>query len=111
MWTGFKTIGDYRYYLDPETGLRHIGFTEVDGETYYMNQYGRIQTGLKTIDGNRYYFSSSGKMQTGWKTINGKKYYFYKKGTRKGRAATGAAKIGDTWYTFSSKGVYQKKGK
>ena len=111
MWTGFKNIGNYRYYLDPETGLRHVGFTEVDGNTYYMNKYGRIQTGLQTIDGSRYYFSSSGKMQTGWKTINGKKYYFYKKGARKGKAATGTAKIGDTWYTFSSKGVYRKKGK
>lgn len=111
MYTGIQKVGDYRYYFDPKTGLRAIGFTEVDGSTYYMNKYGRIQTGLKTIGGFRYYFASSGKMQTGWQTINGKKYYFYKKGTRKGRAATGAAKIGDTWYTFSDKGVYRKKGK
>ena len=111
MYTGIRKVDDYSYYFDPVTGLRSIGFTEVDGAVYYMNQYGRIQYGLKTIDGFRYYFAASGKMQTGWQTINGKKYYFYKKGERKGRAATGTAKIGDTWYTFSDKGVYRKKGK
>lgn len=111
MYTGIRQVGDYRYYFDPETGLRAVGFKEVDGSTYYMNKYGRIQTGLKTIDSFRYYFSSAGKMQTGWQTINGRKYYFYKKGTRKGRAATGVVKIGDAWYTFSDKGVFRKKGK
>ena len=111
MYTGLKKVDSYTYYFDPVTGLRSIGFTEVGKDTYYTNKYGRVQTGLKTIDGYRYYFNSQGKMQTGWQEISGKKYYFYKKGERKGRAATGAAKIGDTWYTFSSKGVYKKKGK
>lgn len=111
MYIGIRKVGDYSYFFDPVTGLRSIGFTQVGKETYYMNQYGRIQYGLKTIDGFRYYFNSEGIMQTGWQEIGGRKYYFYKKGERKGRAATGTAKIGTAWYTFSEKGVFRKEGK
>lgn len=82
MKTGWLTVGEKKYYMDPSTGLRTVGLKEIDGKTYYFvekNNAGYAWCdGWKSFDGNYRYFDADGVMLTGWQTINGKEYYLSK---------------------------------
>lgn len=69
--------------------------------TYYTDEDGNKVRGLEEIDGETYYFDSKGYMQTGWQKIR-RKYtcYFRKNGTM----IKGRAKIGKKSYFFDDKG-------
>lgn len=69
--------------------------------TYYTDEDGSKVRGLEEIDGETYYFDSKGYMQTGWQKIR-RKYtcYFRKNGTM----VKGKAKIKGKIYYFDSKG-------
>lgn len=83
MATGWLTIRDKTYYLDPETGIRQYGVVKVDKKYYYLDpETGERQTGwITTPKGKTYYFSPKTKCAlTKWQKINKKYYYFNKKG-------------------------------
>lgn len=69
--------------------------------TYYTDENGSKVRGLEEIDGETYYFDSKGYMQTGWQKVR-RKYtcYFRKNGTM----VKGKAKIKGEIYYFDSKG-------
>ena len=59
-------------YID---GKRVKGLYEIDGETYYFNGQGFMQTGWVEIDEGWRYFAADGKMATGWLQIGNAWYY------------------------------------
>ena len=68
------------YYLD---GVMQKGIVEIDGENYLfgVNSGKLYKNGLATTpDGNIYYTNSEGIVQTGWQTIDSNKYYFDQNG-------------------------------
>ena len=130
MATGWQTINDYVYYMDPVTGVIAKGFREIDGKLYYFNNTGSrplfrnewrtlgetryyfnddftVQRGISTIDGARYYLNPvTGAPEGGFKTVNGRVYYFvdenYASYTKAatGLRLTGFNKIGGKTYFF-----------
>ncbi|MCI8366278.1 MAG: hypothetical protein HFJ66_01565 [Eggerthellaceae bacterium] len=81
-----------------EVGLKNCWVKE-GGKTYYYGSNGRPVTYSQWIDGNLYYFNGSGVMQTGWITWNadGTKSYF----DTSGKALKGLQKIGSATYYFN----------
>ena len=71
---------------------------QIDGQKYYFNSVGYMQTGWQKINGSWYYFlgGDSGRMVTGWQSIGGKWYYF--KPGDSGRMLTGWIHDGSYWY-------------
>lgn len=47
-----------------------------DGETQYLDYYGKPLTQWQTIDNTRYYFSDDGNLVTGWADTEDGRYYF-----------------------------------
>ena len=122
--TGWKNIGGQDYYFDSEgimqrgivdiykngnryyfgttSGILYRGWIhEPNGNIYYTNGDGVIQTGEQPIDGELYKFSDNGLLQTGWQTIAGNKYYFF----ANGKKATMIQKIAGIRYLFSDSGI------
>ena len=100
---GWLTLGDDRYYLDPETGERTTGWETIDGKTYYFGSDGKLNqsSGVVTIGKKKYYFSpKTGEQKTGWVTYHGKKYYF---DPETGASARGWTKIKGKYYYFNNK--------
>ena len=60
------------YYVD---GKRVKGLYEIDGETYYFDEQGFMQTGWVEFDEGWRYFAADGKMATGWLQIGNAWYY------------------------------------
>lgn len=92
-----------RYYQGgkPVTGL----FT-LDGQTFYFDNSGLMQTGWQKVDGKRRYFNEKGEMQTGWVKLSGVRYYFSEDRV----PLTGLQTIGGADCLFSSDGVLIRKG-
>lgn len=66
-------------------GVPYTGWLcDLDGQKYFFNNEGIMQTGWLDIDNKRYYLNSDGIMQTGEVVIDGKTYYFLKDGSLKG---------------------------
>lgn len=80
MLHGFQTINGNTYFLDPDTGIRTVGW--------------RAYPNSSSI----YYFDEDGIMQTGWWHYTGKTtlYYFYDDG----QLATGFTKLANGYYYF-----------
>ena len=60
------------YYVD---GKRVKGLYKIDGETYYFDEQGFMQTGWVEFDEGWRYFAADGKMATGWLQIGNAWYY------------------------------------
>ena len=116
------------YYYD---GVRARGFAVIDGETYYFNRQGFMQTGWVWVDDDEHqgwwYFDEDGKMVTGWlrlgntwyyldtvsgrmydnglAQIDGQTYYFYDWG---GMANDWWYEAEDGWYFFKGDGSMQR---
>lgn len=61
MCTGWKKIDGAKYYLDPKTGYRATGVTEIDKKIYNFSNYGQLQPNSSVkIGGKNYRFNSSG---------------------------------------------------
>lgn len=61
MATGWVSVDNVWYYLNPSGGAMMTGWILVDKSWYYMDPV-------------------SGAMAVGWKDINNKQYYFYEDG-------------------------------
>lgn len=130
QYTGWKTIKKKKYYFNPKNGNAREQNTwcKIDGNYYYFNESGVLQTGFKTINGKRYYLSSSGARKKGWQTVNGHKYFMDKKtavmktgwfdyngkryylnpvasSSTYGAAKTGWVKVNNFWYYFNTDGT------
>ena len=79
-WLAFDNGETWCWFDD--TGARCLGWTEIDGRTYYINENGAVKNGSVRDNGKLYYLDASGeKAVNGWHYINGYKYYFDKDGT------------------------------
>ncbi|SCB71557.1 N-acetylmuramoyl-L-alanine amidase family protein [Bacillus mycoides] len=89
FYTGWKMIGDKRYYFINGYNDTFNDYQNIDGKRYYFHEDGSVnKTGFEKIDGKLYHFDNNGVAQTGWQKIDGKDYYFDE---------SGAAKIG--WFS------------
>ncbi|UNJ96804.1 cell wall-binding protein (plasmid) [Bacillus mycoides] len=89
FYTGWKMIGDKRYYFINGYNSTFNRYEDIDGKKYYFHEDGSVnKTGFEKIDGKLYHFDNNGVAQTGWQKIDGKDYYF---------DGSGAAKIG--WFS------------
>lgn len=118
---GWYVEGDEVYYLDPETDgaategwitalegtfylhdkTLAIGWTEVDGQNCYFDEYGRLCTGLTEIDGQRFFLSEDGTPATGWVEQDGKRSYLREDGAM----AVGWTEIDGKTYYFDENGI------
>lgn len=63
--TGINEIDGETYYFD-KTGLMQTGWVKTNDEIYYFNKDGSAETGVKKIDGEEYSFQEDGTLQQGW---------------------------------------------
>ena len=97
-----------KYYADKTTGKVAKGLTTIDGQTYYFDGTGVMQTRFATIGTDTYYFSIySGAMVKGWFTQENGSQYYADQAT--GRIAKGLTKIDGKFYCFDNSGVMQTR--
>ena len=91
------------------SGIKDVGWTQIDGSWYYFNDDGELVTGTETdgqyngwkdIDSNRYYLMEDGKMLEGWHCIGGNWYFLSRAGLR-----TGWLRSDGSWYYLDDNGV------
>lgn len=68
---GWKSLTAGSVYY--KNGVKVKGLQQIDGETYYFDEKGYLQTGWVELDGNWYYFDAA--MQTGWLKLGNTWYY------------------------------------
>ncbi|MBO4702032.1 MAG: hypothetical protein J5625_05135 [Lachnospiraceae bacterium] len=75
---GMKTISKATYAFDYDGRLMKNSILYNNGELYYVNSEGIIDTtsGFRTVNGQQIYIDKDGKIATGIRVINGKTYYF-----------------------------------
>ena len=66
--------GDFKNELVKTFKIDRVGWEEVEGLRYYY--HGDLAKGLTDIEGETYYFDENGVMQTGWQEIDGGYYCF-----------------------------------
>jgi len=78
MVTGWLTLNNQTYYLNPKDGAMRTGVIKVQKKYYYLNPTtGQQQTGWRTHKNKTYYFEKKHKYAAiGWRTIKKKSYYF-----------------------------------
>ena len=110
LQTGWQTVGGKRMYFDPSGNSKfkgHNGMLTIKKETFLLKD-GVLLYGVNEWQGERYYSNARGVLETGWKTVDGKTYYFLpqKSSTQPQRAAVkGWYTMGDTSYFFDEEGV------
>ena len=70
--------GGLWYFREPILDLipsDRSGWTEQDGNRYYLNEEGEPLTGWQQLEGRTYYFSVTGVQHTGWLEEDGQRYY------------------------------------
>lgn len=73
-------ILDNSWYYTNDKGVMQKDWQEIDGYTYYFNQYGQMAIYKRLINNNWYFFNSKGQLQKGFYNYNDKKYYSDKDG-------------------------------
>lgn len=64
------------YYYFDQNGYAVDGFYDINGKTYYFDQYVKLESnGLKEIDGQMYCFYDSALLDDGWQTMDGETFY------------------------------------
>lgn len=120
--SGLVTIGEDKYFFDPDTKEMQTGRILIDNIRYYFGDDGRAVTGWVITDGNKYYadtngriltnrwiqdmgkwyhLGSSGAVEKGAITVDGKKFYTDESGAMQ----TGFQTVGGKWYYFGENGV------
>ncbi len=97
--TGWQFLDGKTVYFSDE-GILCIGWLEVDGNRYFLDENGTPSVGWQTIDDKLYYFTDDGILHTGWLEWNEHTYYFLENGT----LARGQVTIDDTDHFFTSSG-------
>ena len=97
---GWKEVSGKWYYLN-ENGIMETSWVSVNGHWYYMDQWGAMETGWVSVDGHWYYMDQWGAMMTGWVSENGHWYYM----DQWGAMITGWVSVNDYWYYLNSSGV------
>ena len=111
MRTGWYRQDIYSlYYYDEEgKGCCAEGWKKIDGKWYYFEKKSTydsvpstVVTGYLTDNGNTYYFDENGVMQTGWKLLNvsGSQRWTYFKSSG-AMIGEGWQKINNKWYYFN----------
>jgi predicted MPP superfamily phosphohydrolase len=98
---GWFTVGDYKFYFDPKTGLMKKGWMLEEYKWYFFGESGIMETGWITDNGSKYYLSKTGVMKTGWLFLGDDRYYLDDYGAMK----TGWLFEGDRWYYFDKNGI------
>ena len=84
---------------NPTAAAQYGWAKTAEGWKYFENA--KAVSGWKQVDGNWYYLNDKGVMQTGWVNVNGTWYYLNKSGAMQ----TGWLKDGETWYFLESTGA------
>ena len=66
--------GDFKNTLVKTFKINRVGWEEKDGLKYYYN--GELSKGITEIEGEKYFFDEDGVMQTGWQKV-GDDYYCF----------------------------------
>ena len=99
---GWKEVSGKWYYLN-ENGIMETGWISVNGHWYYMNQWGAMETGWVSVDGHWYYMDQWGVMMTGWVSENGHWYYM----DQWGAMMTGWVSVNGHWYYLNGSGAME----
>lgn len=100
-------VSDYNwlYAFDEEGYLLKEGWTDIEGERYYVNEEGRLYIGTIEVDGVYYAFGSDGKLKSGLRMTMGAGdedgLYYYEK---TGRIKNSWKKVGELTYYFGEDG-------
>ena len=84
----------------PQLNGKHVGWNLKDGEWYFHNENGDVQTGWVKDHAKWYYLEATGEMKTGWVKTGNKWYYLAQSGEMK----TGWVKTGNKWYYLAESG-------
>ena len=80
MKTGWQSINDKWYFLDPKEGsMYESGVHMIEGKNYFFNTSGAMQTGWQMVDGEWQHFESDGA-RTEKGIVKGDKIYIIKDG-------------------------------
>ena len=99
---GWKEVSGKWYYLN-ENGIMETGWVSVNGHWYYMDQWGAMETGWVFVDGRWYYMDQWGAMETGWVFVDGRWYYM----NQWGAMETGWVFVDGRWYYMNQWGAMQ----
>ncbi|MEE0468570.1 MAG: C69 family dipeptidase [Blautia sp.] len=99
---GWKEVSGKWYYLN-ENGIMETGWISVNGHWYYMDQWGAMETGWVSVDGHWYYMDQWGVMMTGWVSENGHWYYM----DQWGAMMTGWVSVNGHWYYLNGSGAME----
>lgn len=86
-FSGWQKINNAWFYFNPSDGCRTaVGWTGINGGTYYFEESGKMHVGWLEWEKNWYYLnpadSAEGKMVTGWFEVTpGRPFYFTENGT------------------------------
>lgn len=114
--SGWYLIDDTAWYYLAEDlsesesrGVRDktkIGYVEIEGAYYYLNEDGTPKTGIIEINGKKYYFSNQdgGKrsIATGWQLLDGNLLYFNSLSEIANSRHNGWLEKFDNWYYFQN---------
>lgn len=109
LQTGFRTIGDRRYYFNANTQKfeGHEGLLNVNAK-YYICIKGVIQYGNISYGGKEYLAGPDGLLKSGWQNVNGNFCYFWPRaGEGHGRfqKASGTAVIDGVIHYLGPEGI------
>jgi hypothetical protein len=83
-----------------ENGNPVVGWKLINGQWYYGDGAGVVQTGWRFLNGSWYYLRYDGVMTTGWQIWNGKWYLL----GNDGNMLTDWQRQGGTWYLLNNDG-------
>ncbi len=101
--TGKQQINSLWYIFSKADGHLLYGKVRCDGNWYYCDSNGVVQTGWQQINNDWYYFNSDGIMQTGWTQVNGNWFYLNENGVMQ----TGWVQVNGNWFYLNQYGVMQ----
>ena len=118
-WRFFDNKDNYLecHEIDYAENNGWMTLSESEGRKSYVNASGTLLKGWQTIDGQRYYFDNHGIMETDWFRVGNYDYYAEPvdkvendKVIPKGAVAKGITTIGMDTYVFHSTGYYRLRG-
>ena len=95
---GWTTVFDQQFYFVDNAAV--TGWQNLNGKKMYFNNYGLVSMGFTKIDGKTYYFDDNYDNKTGLLTLFGDLYYLFEDGGM----AQGLQKINDKLYLFLDDG-------